>query len=336
MKLLKNPLFLTGFLIVAVIFFSSLIYSLAGGKVPITQYIYKNGNIVGSFPFTPLQLPPFGTDDAGNSLFYEILVGAKYTIGIAVGVSVFRVILSSLFGIILGQTNEKYNRYYAGFSNAFHYMPVVIICYLLLNNVLLGVGQPPVFPNSFAVRVLFELTILILVALPATSMLIGNDVRSILNNEYITSSRLLGGNRRHILRKHVWLHMKPKLWVYLVEQIVQILILLCHLGLIKLFFGGTTAIKLHGVDIYLSISNEWSGLIGKSYDRLYLSPWMALVPLMMFALTILAFNLILEGLKNPESLRVKKRQTNSQPVQQTAKTIPDENFTALKQAEGGR
>ena len=202
--------------------------------------------------------------------------------------------------------SEKYNRYFAGFSNAFHYMPVVIICYLLLNGVLMGVGTPPVFPNSFIVRVLFELTILILVALPATSMLIGNDVRVILSNEYIASSGLLGGNRRHILKKHVWLHMKPKLGIYLVEQIVQVLILLCHLGLINLFFGGTTTVKLRGVDIYLSISNEWSGLIGKSYNKLIVSPWMALVPLVMFAITILAFNLILEGLKNPDSRRIKE------------------------------
>ena len=86
MKLLKNPLFLSGFLILAIIFFSSLIYSLAGGKVPNIQYIYKNGEVIGSYPYTPFQLPPFGTDDAGNNLFYEILVGAKYTIGIAVGV----------------------------------------------------------------------------------------------------------------------------------------------------------------------------------------------------------------------------------------------------------
>ncbi len=291
---------------------------------------------MGSYPFTPFQLPPFGTDDAGNNLFYEILVGAKYTIGIAVGVSIFRVILSGLFGVVLGHMREGYTRWFAGFSNAFHYMPVVILCYLLLNGVLMGVGTPPVFPNSFTVRVLFELSILILVALPATSMLIGNDVRAILSNEYIASSGLLGGNRSHILRRHVWLHLKPKLGIYLVEQIVQVLILLCHLGLINLFFGGTASIKMRGVVIYLSISNEWSGLIGKSYNKLYVSPWMALVPLVMFAITILAFNLILEGLKNPGRKRIKTSHTSSssenQPV--TPQSIPTEDFVTYKQAGG--
>lgn len=46
-----------------------------------------------------------------------------------------------------------------------------------------------------------------------------------------------------------------------------------------------------------SNSNEWSGLLGTYYYQLKLAPWLVFFPVMSFALVILAFNFMAEGLK---------------------------------------
>ncbi len=81
-----------------------------------------------------------------------------------------------------------------------------------------------------------------------------------------------------------------------IQQFIQVLIVLSHLGVLNLFFGGTY-VDYGGGGPPKSMYYEWSGLVGVYFRSLNFHPWIALVPIAFFALTILAAQLMLNGLK---------------------------------------
>lgn len=216
----------------------------------------------------------------------------------------------------------RMNRYVSKVIEAFHYLPVALLAFMLLNPVLSENGAIGQFQYSFSERVIFEIAIMTVIALPTTLLLIGNETNLILKQEFITGVKLMGASRLHIIRKHVLPHLVPRLFIQFLQQIIQVLVLLVHLGVLKLFFAGTHITVGSFGPTFSSVSGEWSGIVGNSYKYLQATPWVPLAPLVMFALTILALNFILEGLKKTLAEKPLSRRKNEKR-QSVSTTTPD-------------
>lgn len=102
--------------------------------------------------------------------------------------------------------------------------------------------------------------------------------------------------------KHLLPELSTRLVLLFAQQMIQVLILLAHLGVLAIFIGGAETLALGDplnvqlVDIPLA--GEWSGIIGMSFMKLQAAPWVILIPLSCFAVTILALNLIIQGIQN--------------------------------------
>ncbi|MBL5769076.1 ABC transporter permease [Heyndrickxia sporothermodurans] len=294
-KLFKHPLFLIGFIFLFLLVSSSIIHTIFfHEKIPVTTFLYNSrGEIIGSGPFAPLDVPPLGTDSIGRHIFFLLIQGAKYTIGICIIVAGLRVIISSFFGLILGDYISKLNKYISGIVNGFYYIPTALLCYVLLYNVSFEDQY------SFIQKVIFELIILTVVAIPTTSLLIGNQISQVYKEEFITSSKALGGSHIHILRKHVLPHMRPRLLIQFAQETVQVLILLIHLGFFHVFFGGTLEKKLDTEEkVYISLSSEWSGLVGRGFEHIQGWSWNFFGPVIAFIFVILAVKFMIKGMED--------------------------------------
>ncbi|TLS38183.1 ABC transporter permease [Pseudalkalibacillus caeni] len=300
-RLLRQPLFLLGFILVSFLLIGSILYHYIGGDVlPKTELKYdSDGMLVGKPPFTPLETKPLGTDNYGYHLWEQILIGAKYTIGAALIIAVLRVLLSFVFGVVSGTYFKKGMEKLSGLIDSIQYVPISLLAYFLLLTVLNENGAIGAFEYSFAERVVFQIVLLTVIAIPSTTLLISNETNSVWKKEFIESARTIGGNRFHILIKHILPHLYPRLTIVFIQQVVSALLLLLHLGLLKLFFGGTNiqfGITGNAED-FLSTTYEWSGLIGSTWRYLTITPWVPLSPIAFFAVTILGFNLMLQAIK---------------------------------------
>ncbi len=80
------------------------------------------------------------------------------------------------------------------------------------------------------------------------------------------------------------------------QQFTQTLTILMHLGLLEIFFGGT--VKFLGpIEEIESYTHEWSGLIGVYFRSLTVNPWIPLVPITFFGLTIFSGNMIVKSIE---------------------------------------
>lgn len=299
-QLFKHPLFISGFSFLFLLFLASVIHAIFfNGVVPETKYLYEDGVIAKKAPFSPMDISPLGTGAGGRHVMYMLLQGAKFTIGIAIAVAACRIFISLFVALFFNIFLSRFHQYVSGLLNAFYYIPAALICYVLLEHILI-IGALDDDPYTFLQKVVFELVILVLIAIPGTSLLIANQVDQIYKYEFITAAKLLGGRRRHILQKHVFPHIWPRLLIQFVQEIVQVLVLLIHMGFFHLLFGGTLAMKGTGgtPDIYISLSSEWSGLVGNGFNSLEFIPWYFFSAMVAFTLVILAFNFIVRGMEN--------------------------------------
>lgn len=324
-RLFKNGYFLIGFIFLFTLLSISFLHTFIwDDHVAQTQVLYKDGRAVEASPISPNVDIPLGTDQLGYHFTHMISIGAKYTIGFALLIAFIRLSVSMLFGILYGAYFYRFRRYITWFVDVFNYVPVTLLAIFILTPFLME--NPNGFAYTLWERIGIEVLILAFLAVPTTSILIGNEMGRIFNQEFIDGAKVIGGSRLHILWKHVRPHIQPQLWIIYMQQLVQTMLVLAHLGFFKIFFGGTNlSFDPMWADPPQSISYEWSGLIGSGVRYLTIHPWIVLVPILFFALTILSMNFMLEGIKTvTENWRVKFNHAES-------KSTASENGTKVKE-----
>lgn len=293
-RIFKNPFFLTGFLFIIVLLSTSLLFP-SFIKPHLTappSLLYENGNLVDKPPYPPSTTYWFGVDRFGDDIFWKVIEGAKYTIFIALLVGVMRIILGFCGGLVYGFHHQRLKWIVEPFTRAFRFVPAVIIVIIYFIG-----GQE----NPGLWLIIKQCFILALIALLPLTSVIGEEIHYYLKNEFIDASRLLGGSKWWLAKKHISQFFRPKIFILLLQQVSQSLLLLVHLGVLNMFIGGVKMVNMGGLDgaknVVSSLSNEWSGLIGLSYPELRFDHWIVIGPGIGFFLTLLSFNLMLRGIK---------------------------------------
>ncbi|WIY63064.1 ABC transporter permease [Bacillus arachidis] len=314
----KSKRFLVGFIYLFALVTASCIYSLffkdSIPEAPLLLYNDKN-ELLGKAPFSPSLMPPFGSDRFGESIFLQILDGAKFTISFAVAISLLRILFGTCLGILLSLYAAKCKRFFQACSEVFYYIPTVFIAFMLITpvNIEITSNADRLSPNiPFA---LYQAIILIFIALPTISFYISSEVDEFMKQDYILSSQLMGASRFHIIKKHLRVLLLDRAFVLFMEHIVQTLILMIHLALLNIIIGGIQLKEMdQGEFKPVSLSNDWAGLIGLNRYEMSLSLWIIFYTLITFFITILFIKLMTIGIQ--DALKTRSSQAIIvQPVQ---------------------
>ncbi|MET0786608.1 MAG: ABC transporter permease subunit [Paenisporosarcina sp.] len=305
----RQPLFVIGFGIIIFFLAGSFVFEWMYGTTPKqTFFIEENGRAVEAPPISPYWKHPLGTDEFGYDLLAKIMLGAKYTILGAMAVAALRMFIAIPLGFMIGTYLQRHRSWINGLIDPIHYVPMTIFAVLLLTPVL----WMPIegFSTTVFERVVIQVVIMAIITVPIVAALIGNEANLLYHQEYILAARTLGASRRRIIIKHLFPQMREKMAVLYGQQVVESLIVFAHLGLLKLFLGGTlVSYDPMFADPPKSIAFEWAGLFGNSFRYLQGAPWLPLGPAISFALIILAIAAMIEGYTRATSgqVRVAKR-----------------------------
>ncbi|MED1866023.1 hypothetical protein P4V41_21460 [Fictibacillus nanhaiensis] len=302
LKLVKQPQFVIGFLfILSLLFLSfywpSLFNVNKAESLKLMEFMYdENGAITGSIPFSPSEVPPFGTDVTGRQLFYQILDGAKYTLIITFGVAFFRIFLSVVITLINPKANYSFLN---DLVSATLTIPTTILAYIFMTSLMM---KNTIEPMGLTKLIIIQGLILVGIGIPPLISTFSGEIKSILNLDYIKNTFALGAKKPYVYYRHVLPELSTRLILLFAQQMIQVLILLAHLGVLSIFIGGAQTLMLG--DIFnltpkdIPLAGEWSGIIGMSFTKLQTAPWAILIPLSCFAVTIFALNLIIQGVQH--------------------------------------
>lgn len=326
--LLKKPLFWCGFLFIFLWLAGSFLYLLIWhNHIPIADLMLdQNGQVTARPPYSPAMFPPLGADDFGQNIFIVILIGAKFTLGFAILIALLRVILSGFFGVTLRLYASKIGRVILAPFESLSFFPIALLAYFILQWVLFqdAIIHQGHFTYSFWERTWMDVAALTLISLPTTTQTLFNETDYLLQREFIDSAKILGGSRSHIFLVHLKPFLSPRLFLVFIREIIQVLLLMAHLGVFRVAIGGilmkdSMFSGLFGPKYPYSLSNDWAGLIGIYWHFLWTTyPYLAFIPIVLVTLSILSVKGILVSIQSVlnveggyHSSKSKKRKTKT-------------------------
>lgn len=288
-----------GIILIAFLFFISLFgpeiapYPVNAAK-PHTFVKTKHGMEYTTPPYPPSSRHWLGTDRTGKDILTMLLYGAKYTIFTVILVALVRVFVGGFMGMWagIGKYAEK-RKLSLGVLGSF---PAFLIVYYILY----GIG--PGFYMSSLEMTLTQGVLMVLVGIPGVYSIIQGKTSELNQKPYIDSSLVLGGNKLHLIRKHIFPHLKGNFVILFVNEIIITLGLLGQLGIFGDILGG---VLHHSKTGYKGFNpHEWAGMVGFGRPYEFGDKWILFYPLCAVSFAILSFYIFSRGLE--------KRQRNTQ------------------------
>ncbi|OGX61801.1 MAG: hypothetical protein A2189_07680, partial [Paenibacillus sp. RIFOXYA1_FULL_44_5] len=250
----------------------------------------NGGGTLVSPPAGPDSEYVLGTDRYGYDLYTQMLYGAKYTMFASIIVAIMRVGIGAVFGMLFGYYDrEKYRmKWTAGGLNG---IPIFMIAYFTMLGISINSSLSP-FTLTVVICIL-----LIALGIPSITSTYRDKTIHLKKQPYIMAASALGAGHQRIIFRHIFPQFHESLLLMLVNEVILVLAIFGQLSIFHIFIGGTIIPKDDLPISYLSVSHEWSGMIGSARDSLMVYPWMIYFPLLAYVILILGLYLLSKGLE---------------------------------------
>jgi ABC-type dipeptide/oligopeptide/nickel transport system permease subunit len=231
------------------------------------------------FDLSKARLPPslehpLGADELGRDILSRILVGARYTFGLSVLSVIAGASIGTFLGLISGYRGGLWDTVIQRVNDILLAFPTILLAIALV--AFLGQGV-----HSLVIAIAVS-------SMPVYVRLVRASVLQVVTEDYVVAAKMLGLSEWSIMVKHIL--MAPVL--------VQ---LSYHMGLAILI---ASALGFLGLGVPPP-SPEWGAMIGSGRVYLFRSPHIVVFPGLVISITIIAFNMVGDGLR--ESLDPKVR-----------------------------
>jgi len=276
-----NPLTLIGFVLVAIIsitglvvYLVPLITGLAGHSVSLLPY----STIIpsGAKYLAPTWAHPFGTDGAGRDIFSRVLAAVPVDLSIGLSITLFALAVGGVLGLIAGFWDTPGT---LGGITSTVILRVTDI-FLAFPSLVLALAIAEVLGRGFSVA---------LFAIAATwwpfyVRLVRGEVLAVKGAPFIVAAKAAGVSDGKILSRHIIRNIAEPLIVYYTLDVGSVLITFSTITFLGIGLPPGTA--------------EWGSMISAYQSDLAFDAWPTLFTGLAVFITVLAFSLLGDGLRD--------------------------------------
>jgi oligopeptide transport system permease protein len=224
---------------------------------------------------------PLGTDALGRDLLARLIEGGRTSLFIGVFAPAIFVLFGALYGATAALLGGRWDNVMMRFTDFVVALPFLL--FMILIRVAAGIqsGESGVLPMLVA---------LVLLSWPTAARLVRAQVLQLKHEPYIQSARLSGASTFYLVRRHLLPNVLAVILVTLSFAIPQAIFVEAFLSFIGMGVTPPTA--------------SWGSLCQEGLKTMLLYPRELLWPAACIAMTVLAFNLLGDALRDALDWRV--------------------------------
>jgi oligopeptide transport system permease protein len=232
-----------------------------------------------------LKLHPFGTDYLGRDLLARLMSGAQVSLFIGIVAPMLFVLAGILYGSTAGFLGGKWDQVlmrFADFVVALPFLLFMILCKIAFG---IGPGESGILPMLAA---------LVLLSWPATARLVRGQILQIREEGYISASQLLGAKTHYLVLRHMIPNTMGVILVTLTFAVPGAIFTEAFLSFIGMGVAPPTA--------------SWGSMCNEGIQTMLTHPHELIFPAVFISITVLAFNLLGDGLRDALDARMRSRE----------------------------
>ena len=229
-----------------------------------------------------LESHPLGTDYLGRDMLARLMWGARTSLFIGIIAPLLYVSIGLMYGGLAGYSGGRTDDVMMRFADFVIALPFLLFMILFKIAFGLGPGESGIGPLLLA---------LVLLSWPATARLVRGQVLQSREEAYIAAARMMGASAPYLVLRH----MLPNLMGVL---------------LVSLTFAIPTAIFIEAFLSFIGMgvvppTPSWGSMCNDGIRTMLSHPHELMFPAIMISITVLAFNLLGDGLRDAMDARMR-------------------------------
>lgn len=270
-RLRKNKLAMTGLIVLFLI----VIMAIVGPMI--SNYDYETNDLMNT------NAPPsaehwFGTDDLGRDVFVRTWMGARISLTVGLAAALIDLMIGVIYGGLMGYFGGRVDEFMNKFAEILYSIP-----YLLVTILLLVVFEPSLGTIILALTITGWINM---------SWIVRGEIMQLKNREYVLASRSMGAGTSRLLFRH------------LIPNAMGPIIVTLTLSVPNAIFA-EAFLSFLGLGVQAPVAS-WGSMINDALQGWMYYPWRMLFPALFLSLTMLAFNIFGDGLRDALDPKLKK------------------------------
>lgn len=238
-------------------------------------------------PGAEIALPahPLGTDYLGRDMLARLMHGARVSLFIGVLAPLAYVILGTLYGGFAGYLSGMSDQLLMRFADFVVALPFLL--FMILFRIAFGVG-----PGESGVGPM--LIALVVLGWPATARLVRGQILQMREEGYIQAAKLLGANTSYLILRHMIPNTMGVILVTITFAVPSAIFTEAFLSFIGMGVAPPTP--------------SWGSMCNEGLKTMLIHPHELIFPAAFISVTVLAFNLLGDGLRDALDARMRARE----------------------------
>lgn len=232
-----------------------------------------------------LKLHPLGTDYLGRDLLARLMHGAQVSLFIGIVAPFMFVMMGVAYGAVAGFLGGAVDGLMMRFADFVVALPFLL--FMILFKIMFGIG-----PGESGI--LPMLVAMVILSWPGTSRLVRGQILQIREEGYIGASRLLGAKTPYLVLRHMIPNTMGVILVTLTFAVPSAIFTEAFLSFIGMGVAPPTP--------------SWGSMCNEGIKTMLTTPHELIFPAVLISITVLAFNLLGDGLRDALDARMRSRE----------------------------
>jgi oligopeptide transport system permease protein len=228
---------------------------------------------------------PLGTDYLGRDLLARLMYGARVSLFIGIVAPFCYVLLGILYGSTAGFLGGRVDQLLMRFVDFVIALPFLLFMILFKIAFGIGPGESGILPMLVA---------LVVLSWPGTARLVRGQILQIREEAYISASRLLGAQTGYLIMRHMIPNTLGVILVTLTFAVPSAIFTEAFLSFIGMGVAPPTP--------------SWGSMCNDGLKTMLTHPHELIFPALAISITVLAFNLLGDGLRDALDARMRSRE----------------------------